>query len=169
MGDEPSAPAEPERIAWTVREQPRYLTILMVAAVWALAIVELFVIEVSFVQGKSIPFTGLVVLPLFLVVAGVVIWRTYQSEPTRIGISENGLHLEWGRRLVVVPWSFVTPAFLSTRWESYPLFYRVPTARLLRYVFLTPMQARALLSHPDRPPWPVEPKIREKLQLISQA
>jgi hypothetical protein len=163
------APPAPERIDWSPREQPRYLTILMVAAVWALLVVELFVIEVSFVQGKSIPVTGLLILPIFLIVAGLVVWRTYFSEPTRIGISENGLHLEWGSRLVVVPWSFVTPAFLSTRWESYPLFYRVPGARLVNYVFLTPMQARALLNHPDRPAWPVEAKIREKLQLASRA
>jgi hypothetical protein len=161
--------AEAVRIDWTAREQPRYLTMLTVVGVWALAVVELALVELSIVKGTTLPLVSYAVVPLFGIVAGAVIWRAYRSEPTRLGIAANGLHISWGRSEVAVPWSYVVPAFLSTRWESYPLFYRIPGHRFLSHIFLTPMQARALLTHPDRPDWPVEPKVRERLQLAARA
>ncbi|MFZ0891641.1 MAG: hypothetical protein WB778_05500 [Thermoplasmata archaeon] len=165
-GGSPSAAPE-EAVQWTEREQPRYLTILMVMGVWALAVVELALIEIYLVDrmDQQLPLAVLVFAPIFVLVGAVVIWRSYRSEPKRIGVSANGFHMDWGSGPTNVPWEFVTPAFLHSRWASYPIFYRVPGSRFLNHVFLTPMQARSLLLNPDRPPWPLDEKVSRRLQI----
>jgi hypothetical protein len=165
--EEFSGPPPEENIQWTEREQPRYLTILMVMGVWALAVVELALIEIYLVDrtNQQLPLAVLIVVPIFGLVGAVVIWRSYRSEPIRIGVSADGFHLDWGSGPTTVPWEFVTPAFLRSRWASYPLFYRVPGSRFLNHVFLTPIQARMLLLNPDRPPWPMDERIARRLQI----
>jgi hypothetical protein len=163
----PPAPDNGESIQWADREQPRYLTILMVMGVWALAVVELALVEIYLVDRmtQELPLAVLVFVPVFVLVGALVIWRSYRSEPKRVGISANGFHLDWGSGVTTVPWEFVTPAFLRSRWSSYPIFYRVPGSRFLSHVFLTPIQARALLLSPDRPPWPLDERIARRLQI----
>ncbi len=166
-GDRTPAPPPAESVQWTEREQPRYLTLLVVVGVWALAVVELTLIEIYLVDrtDQQLPLAVLVFGPIFVLVGAAVIWRSYRSEPKRVGVSANGFHLDWGYGPTTVPWEFVTPAFLRSRGSSYPIFYRVPGSRFLNHVFLTPIQARALLSHPDRPAWPIDERIALRLQL----
>ena len=102
---------------------------------------------------------------MFALIAAWVLWRTYWSEPKSVGFSPLALHFDWGGRQLRVSWENVEPAFLSSRWSSYPVFYRAPGRQSLSYVFLTENQARALLRFPSRPGWPVDSKVERRLGL----